>query len=138
MKNINTIEYWDNRFNTDWESMLGEEQTRFFANVAMDLMPNWLKDEIQNEKLTICDFGCAMGQAVDYLHNTLQTEVSGIDFSESAIAKAKKIYPQYSFTKSDIVNDYNNQLKFDVGYISNVLEHITDPWVKISHPPLRY
>lgn len=127
-ENINTAEYWNDRFEYDWEKMLGDEQTFFFANIAVELMPNWFVEEIRKKKLSICDFGCAIGQAVDYLHGYFNTSVSGADFSESAISKARKVYSQYEFWKTDIVSEYNPEMKYDVGYISNVLEHIENPW----------
>lgn len=127
-ENINTVEYWNERFEHDWEKLSGDVQTVFFANVAIELMPNWFIDKIRNEKLSICDFGCAIGQAVDYLHVFFDTSVSGADFSESAISKAKSIYPQYEFWRTDIVSEHNPAMHYDVGYVSNVLEHIEDPW----------
>lgn len=127
-KNINTVKYWNERFEHDWEKLSGDEQTVFFANVAVELMPNWFTDKIKREKLSVCDFGCAIGQAVDYLHDFLDTSVSGADFSDSAISKAKSVYPQYEFWKTDIVSEYNPTMQYDVGYVSNVLEHIEDPW----------
>lgn len=127
-ENINTKQYWDNRFEENWEQMQGNEQTAFFTSIAIQLMPDWLKRKIKEEKLTLCDFGCANGQAVDCLHDAFQTDISGIDFSESAILQARRRYPQYNFLLKDIVNEYDCELQFDVGYLSNVLEHITDPW----------
>ena len=127
-ENINTVEYWNERFEHDWEKMSGNEQTVFFANVAVELMPDWFIEEIRRGKLSICDFGCAIGQAVDYLHNFFDTSVSGADFSESAISRAKSIYPQYEFWRTDIVSEHNPALQYDVGYVSNVLEHIENPW----------
>ncbi len=128
MSEINTEEYWDNRFLMDWEAMQGKEQTEFFAYIALELLPDWLKNEIKSEKLTICDFGCALGEAVSVLHTQFQTEVSGMDFSESAIEKAKENYPEYDFFQKDISKEEMGEMKFDVGYISNVLEHIENPW----------
>lgn len=128
MDNINTLEYWNKRFDSNWETMLGKEQTVFFANIAIELMPDWLKKEITEQKYTMCDFGCAMGQAVDYLSHVFKTSVSGVDFSENAVEKARRLYPQNKFWQIDIVNDCEENMSFDIGYISNVLEHITEPW----------
>ena len=125
---INSAEYWNGRFEENWETMLGAEQTVFFAEIALKLLPSWLKMEITSEKLSICDFGCALGQAVDVLHTSLKTEVCGVDFSEQAITAAQSRFSQYKFVKKDIVNDDMSDISFDIGYVSNVLEHIPDPW----------
>ena len=54
---INSAEYWNGRFEENWETMLGAEQTVFFAEIALKLLPSWLKMDITSEKLSICDFG---------------------------------------------------------------------------------
>lgn len=129
MRNINTDKYWDFRFENNWEKMRGFEQTEFFARSALQLMPKWLFEEIQKQKLTICDFGCAAGQAVDVFHKTFDTEVSGVDFSEKAVSLAREIYPDYKFYQSDIVDEYMEGFRVDAGYMSNVLEHFERPWM---------
>lgn len=128
MININTEEYWDRRFESDWEIMQGKEQTVFFANVALSLMPEWLREEIKTYKLSICDFGCAGGQAVDVLHQFFHTKVMGADFSEQAVALAQKTYPDYTFFKNDIVDGQMEDFHVDISYLSNVLEHLDRPW----------
>lgn len=128
MKNINTEKYWDERFENDWELMQGKEQTAFFANVALSLMPEWLIDEIRQDQLSICDFGCAGGQAVDILHRFFGTKVIGVDFSERAVALAQKTYPDYPFFRNDIVHGQMEGFRVDISYLSNVLEHLNKPW----------
>ena len=128
MGNINSREYWNYRFDRDWITMQGEEQTEFFARIALELMPSWFRRRVADDRLTVCDFGCAMGQAVDYLARELKTEVSGADFSENAVREAGIRYPKHEFFCMDITEpDVCNKI-FDVGYISNVLEHIDQPW----------
>ncbi len=128
MNNINTDQYWDFRFQNNWKMMHGFEQTEFFAKVALHLMPEWLADEIREKKLTICDFGCAAGQAVDMLHRAFDTEVIGVDFSGKAVSLARETFPDYKFFQSDIVNDHMDGFRVDAGYLSNVLEHLDSPW----------
>lgn len=137
MEQINSRAYWDDRFQNDWEMMRGKEQTSFFACVALALMPKSMAEEIKKSSLTICDFGCAEGQAVDVLHKQLDTEVCGIDFSETAVAKAQNYYPSYHFIQSNIVQEEIENFSVDVGYISNVLEHLKEPW-KAAERAARY
>lgn len=128
MGNINSKEYWDNRFDKDWLVMQGEEQTEFFARIALELMPSWFRKKVSADRLTVCDFGCAMGQAVAFLARELQTEVSGADFSKNAVKEAGIRYPEHEFFCADISEENVCSRVFDVGYISNVLEHIDQPW----------
>lgn len=133
MENINSKEYWNHRFENDWEQMQGKEQTSFFAQLALELMPQEILEEIKKDGLTICDFGCAEGQAVDLFYKKFGTDVCGVDFSESVIALAKKNYPSYIFIHKDFVNDSMEDLHADIGYISNVLEHLDHPWKAAVH-----
>ena len=69
---INSKEYWDYRFEKNWNDFGGENQTRFFANIACSMMPQWLTDEISQNKYMICDMGCAEGDAVGVLNDSLR------------------------------------------------------------------
>ena len=124
--NINTQQYWDNRFEANWTELGGEEQTLFFAQVAVSLMPHWLKSEIKSRRLSICDFGCANGQAAQYLLEEFGVPVSATDFSETAISAAKTRYSDVNFYVSDITAKQPSS--YNVGFCSNVLEHLDDPW----------
>ena len=54
---INSHEYWNGRFERDWESNLGREQSRFFAKVALDNLPVWLTAAVKNGNWSVCDWG---------------------------------------------------------------------------------
>ncbi len=123
---INSKEYWDKRFvSGDWIDHGGREQTLFFANLAISNLPKWLTKQINKEHLTICDMGCAEGDAVDLFAKLFfNCDVTGIDFSESAIHRAKINYPSYVFQQGDI-NTFDKE--YDVIFSSNTLEHFRKP-----------
>ncbi len=122
----NSEGFWDYLFTETWEARQGREQTRFFAKVAVDHFPDWFQEEITTNAYSICDVGCALGDAVDVLVNTFpQSTIHGIDFSKEAITKAKKFYPDYSFEVADM-HDLTTQ--YDVIFSSNTLEHFHDPF----------
>jgi len=123
---MNSKEYWDNRFETgDWDAHGGREQTLFFAKVATDNMPEWLVKQINMEYLSICDMGCAEGDAVNQFSKMFfNCDVQGIDFSEQAVEKAKNNYPLYNFSQGDL--NYINDI-YDVVFSSNTLEHFRKP-----------
>ncbi|MGN4126681.1 methyltransferase domain-containing protein [Lysinibacillus sphaericus] len=123
---VNSKKYWDVRFSSDWESNQGREQTRFFSNIAVENIPSWLVSNINSNRYNICDVGCAEGDAVPILSNKFyKSNVIGIDFSQEAIEKAKKYYPNYSFMQSAIEEIEEN---YDVLFSSNVLEHFSNPF----------
>lgn len=116
MKEINSVEYWNDRFSTNsWISNNGIKQSEFFA----DLIIKNIQPRILYETTSMLDFGCALGQLCnkwEYISGT--KDIAGYDFSSIACKKAKELYPTILF--SDVVP----KRKFDVVVSSNLLEHV--------------
>lgn len=126
-ENVNSNTYWDQRFGTDWESNGGREQSRFFARVAIEAMPQWLVHVVRWNNLTVCDWGCAQGDGTETLAQMLSWDITGIDFSGSAIARAQQQYSAIRFSHENLL-DAPNRPGFDVLFSSNTLEHFSAPW----------
>ena len=62
--NINSKEYWDERFDTNWLDYAGDKQTLFFAELLCGMLPQSLVNEIREKEYSVCDMGCALGEAV--------------------------------------------------------------------------
>ena len=126
---INSNEYWDNRFNNDWESCGGKEQTAFFGNLAINNSPGWFANDVRKHRLSICDWGCAEGTFTDILSELfVGSEIIGVDTSHVAIEMAKNNYPEKSFLCTDI----DGMKNYDVIFSSNTLEHFEDPFKVIK------
>jgi len=122
---LNSREYWDKRFSDDWEKNGGEEQTTFFAEIAMQNLPESLKKIIIDNNLSILDWGCAEGEGTCRIKKEFkESHVVGLDFSSIAVKKAKKNYPHLEFINSELKE---NNSKFDVIFSSNCLEHFDNP-----------
>jgi hypothetical protein len=130
---INSQDYWNGRFETDWESNLGKEQSRFFARVALDTLPAWLRSAANQDGWTVCDWGCAQGDGTDVMASYFSREhVIGVDFAEAAVEKARAAYPSVRFEAQDwIAHDDVNE-KFSMIFSSNTLEHFHDPFTVLS------
>lgn len=125
MSDINSRDYWDTRFGTNWVSRSGREQSRFFARVAMTLMPDWLRHELAGA--TVCDWGCAMGDGTEVLAHALPAaHWTGIDFAASAVDEARRTVPSVEFACRDLLEE-PGALEFDAVFSSNVLEHFREP-----------
>lgn len=125
---INDKAYWDNRFQTDWESNHGREQSRFFGQLAVAQLPSWFSQLVRAQKLTICDWGCAEGDGTDVLSGLFGPElVSGVDFSAEAIERARSAYPHIRFSVEDWVESPAPEAAYDVVFSSNTLEHFHNP-----------
>lgn len=124
-QSINSKEYWNKRFITDWESNRGREQTAFFYSLVSK-MPECLRDEIKINKYSIVDRGCAEGQGGDSLSKLFpESKIIGTDFSKEAIKVARELYPDLLFYEDDLLQP---EIEADVVVISNVLEHFKNPW----------
>lgn len=128
MTTINSQSYWDDRFATDWESCEGREQSRFFAQLAIEYLPAWFKRAVAAEGMAICDWGCAEGDGTDILATSFGREkVTGVDFSEIAIQRARELHSDLEFKKEDWLSDEVENQQYDVVFSSNTLEHFYRP-----------
>lgn len=119
---INSEEYWEERFASgDWEKKEGREQSLFFYKVATANFPDWLNHDIRENKLSLCDLGCAEGEGVQHLGELFpESAITGCDISEAALKRAQEQYPKYDFIRED-VNDFKTE--YDIIFSSNTLEH---------------
>ncbi|MBU9548144.1 glycosyltransferase [Burkholderia multivorans] len=135
---INSKEYWDMRFRTDWESNSGREQSRYFARLAVDHFPDWLIQIARAKQLTWCDWGCAEGDGTDVLAELLGGDrLCGIDFSAPAIEQAQRAYPHITFHVEDWLAQNEPRCLYDIVFSSNTLEHFHDPGATLRRVLLR-
>ena len=131
--NVNSQEYWDNRFSTDWKAYSGNEQTAYFASQLNKMVPQWLVHEINENAYEICDLGCAEGDSLSvYRQVFLTSELFGEDFSQTAIQTAKEKYPQFQFHVSNIMEP-EKEKKYPVIICSNVVEHFKETYKVLNN-----
>ena len=86
----------------------------------------------KDEKLKICDVGCATGDFLYYISKSKKNlELYGIDVRKDLLVKAKKEVENCNFILGDISNVKTlPKMKFDVVYMTGTL-HIFDDYEKI-------
>lgn len=127
---INSKQYWEQRFINDWEENSGRQQTLYFCQLAESLFPDWF-NALLIEGATVADVGCAEGDCTHFLASRYpKSTFTGIDFSGTAIQKAKSYYPEQTFIQGSI---QEIDLNFDVVFTSNTLEHFTEPFEILKH-----
>lgn len=123
---VNSKEYWDFRFDSDWENYNGSMQTEFFAKLLLKNLPPEIKKELTNLNYSVLDFGCAKGQLCNEIYKICpHLDITGLDFSEAAIKHAKSLYPYIKFRTSPLLYDLD---LFDIILCSNTLEHFENPY----------
>lgn len=73
----------------------------------------------------VLDLGCGYGSFLFFLQSHGYRDVTGVDISTEEIVVCKELFESYKFHQADI-HDYINTTdkKFDVVYLSHVLEHV--------------
>lgn len=86
---VNSLEYWNSRFETsDWEDSSGREQSEYFAKTAMGMIPEWLIRDAAKYEYSLCDLGCAEGDAIPFLKECFPaSEIVGADFAEKQLKR---------------------------------------------------
>lgn len=127
---INSDSYWNVRFAENWEIFEGPMQSRFFAQIAIEHLPLWLIEQLQQQELTLADWGCAQGDGTDVWASYINAQqIVGVDFSSVAIAQATLRYPAIRFINEDwLANDRDQKEVFDIVFSSNTLEHFNQPY----------
>lgn len=132
MERINSKSYWDARFAADWDEKEGPGQSRFFSRVAIDRLPRWLFRAIREQQLTVVDWGCAEGDGTDELAALIDArQLSGVDFSHTAIERASHRYPAIRFLQANWLDDCpgtDAASSWDIVFSSNTLEHFYQPF----------
>lgn len=78
-----------------------------------------------SKKSCILDLGCGYGSFLYFLQSHQYGNVTGVDLSTEEINLCNKFFKSYKFFQADIFDYINNTKdKFDVIYLSHVLEHI--------------
>lgn len=130
MSAINSKEYWNYRFENDWEERGGLIQTRAFIQLMINHLPDSVIDYLDSRRVTVLDWGCGIGVGVkEFAERFKKASVAGLDFSDVAIEKSKKLFPQFEFIAGSLDT---HRKRYDVIYSSNCLEHFKDPypWMK--------
>lgn len=124
--NINTKDYWETRFSTqDWAQKGGNTQSlghaqRFVEHLGIP----------RDFSGTICDFGCAEGDAFPVYQTTWpNAKLTGVDFAPRAVERAKGKYGNFS---TFLCGDYTKVPNSDVIISAHTFEHL-DNDVEVLH-----
>ena len=117
-KFIGKFEEMYQKFNDPWHQK--ENMSEFYSRV---LTPVTLR---QYGLRNIVEMGCGLGAFTDYLQTAVpDCIITGMDISETAIAKAKKSYPDINFIKGEILEfSENPDDKFEAVIFSEIMWYI--------------
>lgn len=123
---VNSREYWDDRFRSDdWRKRGGKSQTYYHAVRYLPHLP--LEPAFNG---TICDFGCAEGDAFPVYHRAFPlARLVGIDLSFTAVLRAKQKYGRIA---DFLCGDISAIPQSDLIICSHTLEHFEDDGLIIT------
>lgn len=118
MHKMNSIEYWNQRFATgDWISKGGATQSFQHAERFVSLL-----NIPRNFSGSLCDFGCAQGDAFPVYRKFFpDARLIGVDFSSCAIEEAKR---KYGCIASFVWGDISACPRVDIAICAHTLEHL--------------
>ena len=131
---VNSREWWEEYFASEWEANEGSEQTRHFMERLISELPESEVAYLRSTQARILDWGCAFGEGVDALQKAFpKCQVIGGDRSSAALREAKARFPANEFL---LINDEIPD-GLDVIVTSNCLEHFPHP-LKVIERHLRF
>ncbi|HUT53001.1 MAG TPA: class I SAM-dependent methyltransferase [bacterium] len=121
--------WWDEYFapGGGWEKNRGPNQTRQFVKAFLRLV---ILD--RDKALTLLDVGCALGHAIELIHERYPRAVlTGVDFSSMAVRRCRERLGSIAGFERRTIEEINEE--YDVIYVSHLMEHFWDYRGKASH-----
>jgi GT2 family glycosyltransferase/glycosyltransferase involved in cell wall biosynthesis len=129
---MNDVDYWNNRFSSDWDEKGGPAQSRFFASLLIRVLPPWIRQAFR-EGASVLDWGCAEGDGTSVISQSFPgARVEGNDFSTEAVRVAAARYPSIQFHAEDLLSEQHSDRRWDFIVSSNTLEHFHEPWITLE------
>lgn len=137
---INSPDFWEQKFRSgQWRAKKGHSHTQIYAKCLLDHLPEWIAEEIKKQHFSICDWGCAEGQAVKvYSEYFPDNKMCGVDVSKSAINNASIRFPDCEFYTENWLTNSTPVKQYDIVITSHVLEHFKYPIEVIIPRLLRF
>jgi len=107
------------------ESAERQGQGQYFAGLMIDLMPEWLKKDIRENKPSLCDWDAGLGNGADLLCDALGTPGAKM----GAAGTAGQRDPDTQLPTQSLAAPEN---RWDVIFSSNILARYPDPWTELE------
>ncbi|KAI9144074.1 S-adenosyl-L-methionine-dependent methyltransferase [Paraphysoderma sedebokerense] len=109
---LGTKEYWDSMYETEIKNFQdhGDEGEIWFGEDSEEKMVDWVLDNHTNHGTRILDLGCGNGHLLFSLAESSYTNLTGIDYSPSAISLAKSILSTRNFPSSPSIQFFQADL----------------------------
>jgi len=123
---VNSKAQWDQRYlAAGQEAEASRQESRFFAELALEHLPTWLVNDLRFQKRSLCVWGCGEGDGAAVLSQAFErSEVVGVDFAEAALERARARFPKLRFEAGD---EQGLPARCDVLFSAGMLEHFEQP-----------
>lgn len=113
---------------------LREDRLEFYDRVADYCVPQLVRSASEPAGFRLIDVGCGTGHFLLALRRRVGDagELSGLDFSSAAIARARNVVPDATFTEADIYEIPFPDDSFDFVTSLETLEHLKTPRVALD------
>lgn len=125
---MNSVAWWEQYFQEDWERHGGPAQTRHFMQRLLAALPAADRAVLVEGRLDILDWGCAFGDGTDELARAFPaSRLTGLDVAAAAVDAARRRYGSLNFETAGDAAAGELPREFDVVINSNALEHFAHP-----------
>lgn len=134
----NDIEANDEYAITDPYSVADNKLDAFHRR-RIELTLDMVRDAVSEKRTPprILDLGCGQGHITEEIRRANpEAEVSGLDYSVSAIEYAHEKFPEIDFAVGDAYKNPYSEAYFDVIICNNLWEHVPDPLSLLSRMKL--
>lgn len=122
---VNSREWWETYFESEWLRYGGPHQTRHFMQRLVQELPLEHYESLRLHAYSILDWGCALGEGVEVLRSAFPyCFPCGLDFAARAVEEARRRHPFCEFIHTP---GGSIPRPFDGIVTSNCLEHFADP-----------
>lgn len=130
--NVNDREYWDEIYKH--EELVDKVRVDELRMVALNRWVRIREGELQRAA-RILDVGCGFGEALTKLHEYRPRDLAGVDISEFAIERNKKVFGPdgrnlpaewYTADALELIKIWPEPA-FDIVWCGETLEHLDDP-----------
>lgn len=112
--------YGDNNRGVDWPN---EKDAITRYQVLLDVLKFDYRNDCENTKKSILDFGCGLGHLYEYIKkNSVYVSYTGLDLSPLFIEVCKQKYPEIEFIALDLLDhkERNTLIKYDYIVLNGV------------------
>lgn len=107
--------------------MSNEENVRMYEVKKKIILTQMQKNQVNvNGSSAVLEIGCGVGYWTEMFEGMEVKNYTGIDIAEISVKTLSEKFPEYEFIQGDISETHLQENIYDLGFMIDVTQHITD------------